>query len=310
MNPLRSITRAYARASRRNYDLARLELARRYLSRKLHRQAPVLIFQMGKVGSSTIVRSLAESELKGPVFHVHTLTEAGRRYDLGVIGKSARAYFPRGKHLLESAYLEREIRRGLPQGARWKLISLVRDPLAQHVSSFFQILDMLWPDYRERFEAGSLGPADLLPRFLEEYPPDNYYLDWFDTEMKPSFGIDVYAEPFPVERGYRRFENEHAELLLLRLESLDAGGAEAIAGFLGLEGLELQRQNEAHSKAYNALYAAFRQLQLPADYVEAIYGSRLARHFYSAAELARFRARWQRPKGMADADTLSRTGTA
>ena len=40
---------------------------------------PIIVYQMGKVGSSTVYRSLVNSYLKNPVYQVHFLSDEGIR---------------------------------------------------------------------------------------------------------------------------------------------------------------------------------------------------------------------------------------
>ena len=49
------------------------------ISYTLHakKKTPILIYQMGKVGSSTIQKSLMLSKIESPVFHVHALSTKG-----------------------------------------------------------------------------------------------------------------------------------------------------------------------------------------------------------------------------------------
>ena len=67
--------RALSRLLRMNVHLARAHYHYR-LRRKCHQygEPPLLLYQMGKVGSKTIQRSLRTVELDRPVFHVHFLT--------------------------------------------------------------------------------------------------------------------------------------------------------------------------------------------------------------------------------------------
>ena len=54
--------------------------------------------------------------------------------------------------------------------------------------------------------------------------------------------------------------------------------------------------NTAEDKSYADLYKAFRrELRLPDAYLDRVYGSRSAHHFYSPAELVAFRRKWSAP---------------
>lgn len=40
-------------------------------------KTPILVYQMGKVGSSTIVNTLKSSNINNPVYHIHFLSSEG-----------------------------------------------------------------------------------------------------------------------------------------------------------------------------------------------------------------------------------------
>ena len=93
---------------------------------------PVLIYQMGKVGSSSIYMSLKEIM---PTFHVHYL----RKDLMDKINKNQinRGFAP-PEHLVTSKMvLKKYIKKDKPLN----IISLVRDPIARNMSAFFENLD-------------------------------------------------------------------------------------------------------------------------------------------------------------------------
>ena len=92
---------------------------------------PVLVWQMGKVGSSTIVNSLHQARFDGAVFHVHVLSGA-------LIGRGE--LFKKAVRQGTVAYLYNVALRELLCGGnrRWKIISLVREPVGRNISAFFQ----------------------------------------------------------------------------------------------------------------------------------------------------------------------------
>jgi hypothetical protein len=82
-------------------------------------------------------------------------------------------------------------------------------------------------------------------------------------------------------------------VLLLRVEDLARVGETVLRSFLGLPDLHLERRNVGKRKYYAASYGEVtRSLRLPEPLLDQIYGSRLARHFYSDQEIAAFRERW------------------
>ncbi len=87
-------------------------------------------------------------------------------------------------------------------------------------------------------------------------------------------------------------KGDDVNLLILRLESLDDVVGTAIQAFLGLENFKLTRANQASEKEYQDIYMAFKQeLVLPDSYIDEMYTSKFAQHFYTPDEIATFRQR-------------------
>lgn len=255
----------------------------------LYKKNPLVIYQMGKVGSETVERSLACHNLQRPIFRVHSLVEDHINAGLSGAGVSFKDYRQRSRHAENGLYLAKEIARDLHRG-QWQVITMVRDPVAQNVSSFFQLIDLFIPNFAARESAGELSTADLMDVFLTHYTADSNFINWFDVEMKPSFAVDVFASEFPKNVGYKIYRKPTVELLLMRLEDVDRCAPQAFLEFLNINDFKIVKQNEASKKQYSQLYARFKaEAVFPRHYVDGVYGSKYARHFYSDAELAAFR---------------------
>ncbi|MGH0028376.1 MAG: hypothetical protein ACQGVC_01180, partial [Myxococcota bacterium] len=99
---------------------------------------PVLVYQMGKVGSSSVLRTLEQApEPARPVIAVHYLVprelEAARAYYRRGTGRSSP---DRYTWMLGDAVGARLMQLG--DRVRLPVVSLVRDPIAREVSSLFQ----------------------------------------------------------------------------------------------------------------------------------------------------------------------------
>lgn len=260
--------------------------------------SPFIIYQMSKVGSSTIVTSLGALDLDVPLHHIHLLN------DLDGVEQSTRATQADPREGLETIAQGRALRGEIDKHPtrQWNIVCLVRLPIARDVSAFFQSINAYLPNAQARFQNGALALSELETVFLENHfhHTDEY---WFDAQVKPVFGIDVYATPFPRERGYAIYRGRNARLLLIRLEDLDRVAAEAFREAFDIPHLQLARANVGAEKDYQEIYRLFRErTQLPHTYLDAMITSRYARHFYSAAELERDRAAWTRTAVVPAAD--------
>ena len=178
-------------------------------------------------------------------------------------------------------------------------MSVVREPVARNISSFFQIADRIFgPTYwQQRLAEPDDVVLDRLEHdFLERYDDHDIPIEWFDAELRRFFGIDVYGSAFPHETGYQILHGERARVLVLRLESLANCAPQAFDEFLGLRHFHLTSRNVALDKRYARLYRLFgASATLPGDYLDRIYSSTYVRHFYDGTEIEAFRNRWSHP---------------
>jgi hypothetical protein len=291
MRERRSLKSKLMRVVRKSYHLNTVCREFEYHLDPLYKKHPLIIYQMGKVGSETIERSLLACNLGRPICRAHALVPEHLQNGLRAVGMSQREYFKRSTHAFRAKYLARELSRDLYRG-HWQVITMVRDPVAQNISSFFQTIDMHVSDFEERAKTGRISTQELMDIFLARFPVDGIYNKWFDVEMRKSLDIDVYASRFQPETGYKVYHEPHVDLLLLRLEDLDRCAAEAFNEFLRIPDFKILRKNESERKSYHRLYKEFREHGVfPKVYVDAVYGSKYARHFYSDAELTQFKSR-------------------
>lgn len=263
----------------------------------LRTEPAVLVYQMAKVGSQTVVRSIRAARPGLPAFHVHTLTDDGIAAMQAFYRSSGWASLLWAGHLLVSRCLQQQLRQGVMPG-RWKVVTLVRDPVARNISLLFQLGRRLLPDFDERCDAGRLDPVAILEQFAADFPRQVACMRWFRDELHPVFGVDPFATPFDREAGYHRYRGSFADVLLLRTEDLDRTGAAALRSFLGLQQLRWKRANVGTEKANGLRYARLLdRLQLPQAFVDRYYDTPEVRHFYSLDELDRLRSRWCGPRG-------------
>ena len=263
--------------SRRSYALTKWRLLRRMERRT---EDPVVVFCMSKTASSAIVRAVRDA-VPRPVYKIHLLLPANVARVEAQYRRTDR--YARPRHILHASHLQRHL--PTPEHP-WLVVTIVREPVMRSLSDFFQ-------SGRRQGRLGDVATTtDLFRRFAttEGIPRT---VDWFDRELEPSLGIDVYAHPFDPAVGYGLIETPSVRLLLLRQESLDVAPA-ALGQFLGLpHALALERENEGASKEYSDLYSSIRRdVRLPSTTLDLAYASRFARHFYSPEELDGFRSRW------------------
>ncbi|MEL6797585.1 MAG: putative capsular polysaccharide synthesis family protein [Planctomycetota bacterium] len=241
---------------------------------------PILVHQMGKVGSRSVVDSLHASLPGGRIEHLHTVTPAGLASAREALERRDQ---PPPPHVEAGERVRREI---LDAGEGADVITLVREPVGRNVSAFFQ------NRVGRLRRASDAEVDDLCERFIEDYP-HTQPLQWFRREFDTVYGIEMHGQPFAPGRGWKVYESGRFRVLLLRCELNDAVKSDAIAEFLGLPELTWVRSNETSDKMHREIYARFKErLRLPASILDRLYVSQYSKHFYAPEEIQRFRGKW------------------
>lgn len=287
------------------YGLARH--ARRF------KKPPLLIYQMGKVGSQAVYAALKNSKLDRPVYHTHGLSD---EY-VGLREKHLRKYFGTSKERYvskipwEGQYLRECLSKDF-NGEKIKIVALVREPVSRKIASFFQQLSKV--EYRDEgrtFKIVSYKNEDefeLTATISDMEPLTNLFLDlhkknlsfdqartFFDREFKGVLGIDIFASEFPKSKGWKIYNEKLADVLLIRMENLNECVAEAFKEFLDIDGIVLPRTNIGREKDYAPIYEAFKKTAiLPDAFLDEMYSTKYARHFYTEEEIHLFKKKWKK----------------
>jgi hypothetical protein len=246
---------------------------------------------MGKVGSSTVYQTLVEAGVAAR--QVQFLTPRW-------IDQVSDQYRARGAPIPENVRLSQELltRIQAVPGRRWKVISLVRDPVARNISSLFETLDPLHPHLCTtdgRVDAAA-ATSELQRQFAAFDESTDYVCQWFDDEPAHVFDVDAFALPFDWRQGWQCSVHRRIDWLILRLEDLNRVLEPALQQFLGTDRpFPVRRANEAVDKPSHAEYQEVRDsLRLPESVCASIYQSRFCRHFYSPDERAAWIRHWSR----------------
>lgn len=269
---------------------------------------PIIIFQPGKVGSSSVHASLqkkyGELGVSVPIYHAHVLENIDKRIEY--VTKNRKAPANSIKKLLESKELRERIKDHPEQV--WNVINLVREPVAMKVSALFQVLHEYIPDWEIRLKKDELSIDELDDILYNKQELGTGGLEsWYDRQIKSCWGIDVFEDPFSRENGYQIYKRKNINLIILRLEDLNRVAEKAFDEFLGIKDFRIISVNVGEEKPYAELYQKFKQRALPAHYVDEVYKTRFARHFYTDSEIELFRQKWTKPeKAEENSSTLDR----
>lgn len=260
----------------------------------LNGNPPIIIYTAGKVGSTTVYQSLKRANLDNPIYHIHSLTEFSIKQAKEKYKKAGKNKEPR--FLRETQFLREKI--GKSQGIRWKIITLVRDPIRTYFSKLFHEPKVHYPYLMN--EQGKLKEKDELIRIILEelsnFKEDNKssVANWFEQEFKPALGVDLYEFPFDDGKGYQIINYKNLDILVLRLEELNKNFELAINEFLNIETeIPTYTANVNNNKKQSSMYKEIiSNIRIPQSILEEIYTSKYSQHFYGKAKIQQFLNQW------------------
>ncbi len=244
---------------------------------------PVIVFQMGKVASSSIYQSI--KNLGGfEVHHVHRMHPDSINTMTKVMQSKGLAAL---KVDIDGLRLYRQYIR---QSQAIKVITLVREPISRNMSAYFQNLEEYEGD-KKIFS--KLELSELIRAFLSKYQ-HKVPLRWFDKEFKAALGVDVYAYPFDKQLGYQRIQEGATDILIFKHDLDDQVKEQVIRDFLESPDFVLTNANEGDNKIYGEVYKAFREsIVFPCSYIDEMLSAKYTKHFYTDEEIAAIRSKWR-----------------
>lgn len=249
-------------------------------------KVPVIILQMGKVSSTSLADAIRQTN-NFCVYQIHLLNQESIEDRLRQCQKSRTYTF---RHLIDSIFVKENI---MGQSERLKVITITREPISRNISAFFQNILLYSPEFKHSKKA-PFDSKRIIERFICSYIHD-FPLNYFDREVKQPFGLDVYAYRFHADKGYQVIRGPHLDLLTMQFEVRESVKTHAICEFLGVPSISIPRLNRSEQKEYAVLYKqVLEEISLPEDYLDRMYNSKYAKHFYSPQQIQSFRARWSR----------------
>lgn len=242
----------------KEYMQLRWEALKYFSFLPLHNNEIILVYQPGKVASSTIYRSILNRGRH--VLHCHVLDGIGENDD--------------------SVYQLLNLKAA-------KIVSVVRDPIERRISEMWQNIHQL-----HRYSA-EVDFAEI-ERY---YFPDDFdekAFSWFDGQIRKVLKINVFDYPFDTDKGYSIIKKDNIEILLLKMEKLNE--LEKVIGeFLNIEQFRLDNKNVSSEKIYRFAYRDYkRNFVISEEMLDNVYiKNERMKHFYSRQEREVLYNRWK-----------------
>lgn len=262
----------------------------RWTLRDVEHRNPILVYQMGKVGSSTVVRTLEQLDLDAPVLHIHTLDSDHLQRAIRKERASMRAHV--SGHLIASSILVDKLEKGkFP----CRVITLTREPVGRAISFAFEDWKKKAPEAKQSGDSLDMRlMTEAVTRLLQPGSGHTNPGQWFERELHSCLGIDVFAEPYDIESGFSLVRSGSVTSLVIRMEDLDLALPHGLATLLEMDtsGVAIQRANTGKQKWYaEALRDVKASYHLPTDLADIIFETQYINHFYGE-KIDWLRERW------------------
>ena len=235
----------------------------------------VLIYTIGKVGSSSVYASLKESknQIHFPVFHIHSLNPERIKKQKEYYRSSNRKSIP--FHLIQSSVLVEILKN---YTGKIFVYTFIREPISRELSSLFQD-SFNFTTSRKLVRSGMVGLVNTKVKSLTDSLPEE---EWFDNELKKVFGFDIYDMNFEPTKGYKILKKKNISLAFARLENL-ASNFSVINQKLFEENLQVQlvHSNVSEDKFYKQDYKEIKnKINFSNSDLERVLKSRFINKFY------------------------------
>ena len=177
---------------------------------------------------------------------------------------------------------------------RMALISAVRDPVAVNVSWFFFGLQR-WLRSRRPVDPARVSFERLTTVFRDLFPHEGI-LNWFTEEWTKVTGVELARLDGVREEGHVTVSFGKGRACVLSAHLSDDRKAEILENFLDLpQGtVSFPRVNRGVDRRSPEVYERLKVLVASDEaYLEKMYGSAYAQHFFTGDQIKAFRASWQ-----------------
>lgn len=214
----------------------------------------ILVYQMGRVGSTAVFEALRKRKL--------TVRKIHYMYTNGEYKKATGNFVDTIKK----------------SSGIFNVVSLVRNPLTRNLSAVMNKTYLAKnPAYEEVLE-------DYLHKYNHQWP-----LIWFDLELNKVFDIDIYSWHFNTEEGYSVYRYGKLNLLVIQNEKINHVARKAFKEWYSLSNFSVPPFNQTVGKRLDyANYIKAHAVFSP-QFLDTVYNSKYVQHFYSKEDIAKMR---------------------
>jgi hypothetical protein len=272
----------------------RCKLDKYKLSGYIDKNIPLtLVYQQGRVGSTSVYEALQSAQLEHPVYHVHTIDSENANKQISQQRTRKEKVF---RNLFIGKYLGDLISSGR-KAEKWNIVCIFRDPIAVVMSLYFMNAKSSFKEAlnQDGIADSSIAMEHLSTLFENDDPSGWEVVNWFDKTFYSEIGVNVYDYKFNYDKGYVIIETEEYRIILLKLESLKEKFSAAMADFYNTDETKFalkvanvhrdQKQDKVHQ-------IVKKDFVLTHKSCHKVYQTKFVEHFYSPSEIELMTKKW------------------
>ena len=219
-----------------------------------------LVFSSHKTATQSLVNTLNQNNLRTK--HCHVLDN---------IGMETGAFLP---------YLRTYVQQNQ---RKLNVITIFREPVARHISSFFQWYGSK-PLFRKEVDSEfetiiyRNSIEDLQQQLINEINEKSLIgIEESIDQICDELQIDISDLNYDEEKKFGLYEHDYCKIYLLRFDEVTRNFTDLVSQITGKKITEHQYANQSADKWYNSIYAEFKKsLRIPPETINDIYNSRIA----------------------------------
>ena len=210
-----------------------------------HSRDVIVILTPGKVGSSSVYRSLKHKFPKSYIFHIHFLSEKNIYTGISDHKKSVRKSIP--MHFITSLLFNSFF---LKKSKRIKFVILFRDPVDRYISDMYQNYNRVLSKLNDKNNSDLIADINL---GLSKMDHMDYLEKWIVDELHINLGYNFFERSKLHQNMYFIDSNNNYDFLFMKMESLNTHFSNAAKEFFNCD-IKLKGANISSEKSYNSLY--------------------------------------------------------
>ena len=238
----------------------------------------LLVYSMGKTGSSSVYYTLMRDFPFSKVIHVHFLSD----YWYSWFSNQNKKNLKKDRNQI----LSDKAKKFIKKNKKLFSITIIRDPFSRSISDYF---------HSKRDILSSLSDNQIIKEISESYYIQSNSMDWFEKDFNSFFNIDIYKMPFNTNKGWEVYKlGEERSILIIRIDVLTSSFKKAFFNLTGLHVNKLfitnrREDDNTLSERYKLFKSNYYESE---ESVNRKLSSKFVKHFFNKNQIQTLREKY------------------